>query len=273
MIIDILDKINLIQSGTKRLSNSLLKDHGELEIFRDDEHQLQLFNDNINLVTKSIGDFQYNDDQSPNETKHLHGIVAIDKEAIGIIKDININKERLRVLYSKANFRKNKKMKEALKEEIDINRFCAKQIYRYIPVFDKLATSVSFSICKTKSIKTVGWQEAYDLVERVGEGVNVDEDKNYLLSNYNKHFAVVTTPKEHMRANIRAGQGENAVQKQIKCSLPLFVYSNNGELPRVHKPFLNTKARKKRENAYLSTDPVLKSINAYEYIKEKSGKW
>lgn len=270
---DIIKNIGLIKEGTDNLSRGLLLNHGDLELFDSNSLQLKLFNNNINLVAKVLGDFQYNNEQSPNETKHLHGVVAVDKNDIFLIEEINANKTLLRDLYSRANFRKNKKLKESLKDRINIDRFCAKQIYRHIPMFDGLAQSVSFSMCKTKSIKSIGWQEAYDLVERVGEGANVDRDKSYLLSNYNKQFALVTTPKKHMRANIRVGSGSDATQKQIKCSLPLFVYSKNGSLPKVHKPFVNTKERRKRKNEYLSVDPVLKSINAHEYIKEKSGKW
>lgn len=273
---DIVQLVREIKDDLNSFCNELDHKMNETVIFTDDEYQGRLFsNDNINLAINIIKDFEYSDDQGPNATKTLHGAVAINKQQAEKLTSINEKKAKLRYLYTEANFRKNKRHKDYIKSELG-SRFNARQAYRAIPLVKEEPSSVSFSLCKTKAIKTIDRAQAFEMIHNLGTGTNVDKDLNYLsVGGGSDQFAIVKKPVEHMRANIRVGQGGEAKQHQLKTPLPLFIYTKDSKLPKINKPFLNEKgsSKKERENEYLSKEPVLLSINAHAYIRTKSGKW
>ena len=264
LISQLIENIHAVEGLTSKLSKSLIANNGESEVFQYESDQQVLFDNSLALIASSYNSFQYKDGQHPNETTHFYGVAAIDKDTLEIAMKLNSVKAELREMYSKVNFRKYKKRKQEFNNLLSIKRFSAKQTYRQIPLVEEGADLVSFSHCHTKSIKSITWQQAYDMIAALGEGGKIDADIQYLMANTNKQFAVVRKSPQHMRANIRVGGIDNATRYQIKCSTPLLVYAPSNRLPKIKKPFLEGFEKSKRKNEYLSDKAVLQSINAFE---------
>lgn len=273
MIKETLQVIKQIEAVSKELSNQLIQSNSEAQIFEQVKDQAALFDNKLKQIATAYCDFSYKDDQKPNETTHLYGIAAIDSKTKQTVLRLNDLKRQLKYLYKAGKFRQSRANKKALQELLNNKRFKVKQAYRLIPMIEQGADMISFSKSHTKSIKPLTWQEAYDCVLTLGVGAGITTDIEYLKANSNKQFAVVHQSPEHMRANIRVGEGGKAKRFQIKCSTPLLVYSPSKRLPEIRKPFQSDYAIHKRKNQYLSDNAVLLSINAYEYVSDRSNKW
>jgi hypothetical protein len=261
---ELVNIIELIENECRNLQSSLINSNEQSEYFSFTNEQPALFNNDIGAIAKSFNVFEYKDGQEANETQQFYGVAAINEDTFMHVKRINQIKRELKDLYTKYNFRKFPKRREELIESVTLKRLNIRLMYRQIPLVGNDIDTLSFSYCHSKSIKSISWQEAYDKVHALGDGGQVNIDLEYLLNHQNERFAIVQKNPRHMRVNLRNNKEQ---VKQITAPLPVLVFTNNNQLPKILKPFTMNYLKHKREDRYLSDDPVISSIKAHKYLK------
>lgn len=257
----IIDKISNITSKLSTLKQEFDKLDIELEVFNND----QLFGAK-NQIFNAIKRFEYVDNQAPRETFQLTGVLSANQQMIDIVKSINLDKSIIRQSYSENHINKNKLKRNYIANATNLPRLSIKQLTRKIPVIDYKPDFISFSLCNTKSIKKVNKEFLIDkLKDRYDSGAK--EDLLCLELTNTKEFALISESYQHLRANIRKGVGSQCTRKQLKCSLPLFVYCEDGKLPVISKPFNKNYSPHYRDNSFLSDESFLKTIQVFEYLK------
>ncbi len=219
---------------------------------------------------------EYPDDRDGRETDPCPGIIGAGPRTLALAARLN----QVRDAFKRAVLAVNRNDRERARQVVAAHGFPRlhfKQLYRHQPILLRKPDSVRFTWGRTRSIKRISRQEAYQrLVALAGDDPSPGYLKQLeLLARHPKDepIAIVQDLKPHIKANICWIQGEGedrqVIRKMISAPLAILIPLDVGEaLPKHSAAYPDQRQpRKPRADAKIEREPFLPSIRGHRYAR------
>ncbi|WP_353960326.1 DNA replication terminus site-binding protein [Halomonas almeriensis] len=237
-------------------------------------------------LRRALLDFWYEDGQDGRSTRRYIGLVAANEAVMARLQEVNATKQQLGQLVAKIRRDVPGLIPEikavlpfrhpALHEHLSgagLARLHLKQCWRSIPQAESEVSRVRLAWYRSgRSIKRLSVRDAELLLHELDTDaahVRLQLDKLGRLQ-ASEPLAQVQEQAPLMRANIfySTPLEDGHSRKAMNIALPLFIPSENGQLPDVNQPPDSPPAqrsRAKRRDARLEETALLPSIRVYRY--------
>lgn len=260
--------LDTLDQASQELINLLTDDIYDCWLY---QHQPE---DYLRVLANIVGQYDYKDDQDPNDVKRLTGVVVVSSAVIDQIHLVNHYKNCIKAtlesipnqrIYCEDSNRKIPVIKYIIKD-IGRARIHWKQVKRHLHVIDKMPAKISFSKSNSPRVYRINVKRAKEMLGGMAYVPVIKEQLN-LLAALPDDMPIARLKSQHkLIANI-AWNIEYEMQKN--ASLPLFIPGHVGQkLPviladKLEKPKSLKRAR--RSDRKIQEDPFLPSINGYRY--------
>lgn len=233
-------------------------------------------------------DLWYQDDQDGRETRVYPGLIALNREQITLVAEVNMAKDRFRNRVQSIKTadsvhwrelqgqlaRRYKGLNDALGRE-GLTRLHLKQVFRHIPLVVKRPDRVGFSWYSSgRSIQKITKADAWErLIKLNTESAHIRIQMERLASLPDSEpLARVQKQAPLLRANLVFADGR---RKSLNVSLPLMFPSQGiNELPDFSVPTATPPGERQRlvrSDNRLDDDAFLPSIRVHRYRQPKRG--
>ncbi|MCG7602116.1 DNA replication terminus site-binding protein [Halomonas sp. McH1-25] len=231
-------------------------------------------------------DFWYEDEQDGRATRTYVGLVAANQTVLSAVAEVNTAKEHFAATISQIKAVDKRLLADvkltlaqrhpALNSNLrgsGLTRLHLKQCWRHIPVAEQPLERVRFAwYTSGRSIRKITVQEAESMLLRLDtEAPHVRIQLRALAGiPSSEPLAQVQTQAPVMRANLfyQDPLPDGRPRRAMNVALPLFVPSEDGQLPRYNQPAPfppEARTRAVRSDERLEQEPFLSSIRAFRY--------